>query len=129
MSKRAHLRVACDRPVEVYSGATAGPLSGAAHALDLSLSGALIATATGLLAHTPYRLRLPTAGGHLEIPFRVVREAPRGRRYPKLRHFGLVFTPTSAQERELRLLIDAIRVQPNPDEDTLLDRILRNYWK
>lgn len=129
MSKRAHLRVACDRDGEILGGATTGPRIGPAHALDLSLSGALIAFEGALSTNTPYRLRLQNSDGPWEFPFRLAREAPRGRKYPKLRHYGLVFNLTSDQEKRLRKLIDSFRAQPTPDEDTLLDRLLRNYWK
>ncbi len=128
LSKRAHLRVACDRDAAVYGGATGGPRLGTGHVLDLSLSGALFAYGAGFVANTAYRLRFETSEGPLELPFRLAREAPRGRKYPKLRHFGLVFNLTSDQEKRLRKLIDAFRARPTPDEDTLLDRLLRNYW-
>lgn len=126
--RRAHARVACDRPVEVLGGAAAGLPVGAGHALDLSLAGALIAYAGELKLNTPYRLRLPAPDGAVDLPFRVAREAPRGKKYPALRHYGLVFNLTSDQERRLRKVFEAVRSQPAEHEDTLLDRLMRRYW-
>lgn len=126
--RRVHARVNCDRPIDVYADAARGPLLGRGQLLDLSLSGALIAYDGLLRSGAPYRLGLTDAHGVIELPFRVAREAPRGRRYPRVRHYGLLFNPTGSQERQLLELIDAIRAHPTPEEDTLLDRLLRTYW-
>ncbi len=128
MSKRAHARVVCDRFAEVFGGSTEGPRIGPAQALDLSLAGALIAFDGALRANTPYHLRVQGPDGPLDFPFRLAREAPRGNMYPKQRHYGLLLNLTSSQERRLRRLIDAIRLQPTPSEDTLLARLVRSYW-
>ncbi|MBI3566336.1 MAG: PilZ domain-containing protein [Elusimicrobia bacterium] len=126
--RRVHARVNCDRPVDVFSDAATGPLLGVARLLDLSLSGAMIAYDGLLRPGASYRVRLDDFHGSIELPFRVAREAPRGRKYPQVRHYGLSFNLTGSQERVLLELIEAIRAHPTPDEDTLLDRLLRSYW-
>lgn len=127
-TRRVHARVSCDRPVEVFSDAADGRGLGVARLLDLSLSGAMVAYDGLLRTGASYHMRIDDIRGTIALAFRVVRESPHGNKYPQSRHYGLSFNLTGSQERVLLELIDAIRAHPTPDEDTLLDRLLRSYW-
>jgi len=126
ISRRAHARVECDLPVEVFGGATEGGRVGGGYLVDLSLAGALLAYDGELSASTPYRVRLQTAEAGLDIPFRITRETARSPGHTDLRHYGLVFNLTSDQERALRKIVDARRPRPEPPaEESLLRRLRR----
>ena len=127
--RRSHARIPCDRPVEVFVGAASGRLLGAGRLLNISLSGAYLGFAGELQRGTPYRLRIDGPEGPLDLPCRVAREGPRaGAKAPGARQYGLIFNVSADQERLLRRLVDVLRRQPASDEETGLDRTLRDYW-
>ena len=127
--RRAHARIPCDRPVEIFLGVTAGRRLGEGRLLDASLSGAYLRYAGELLRGTSYRLVIEDEGGQLELPFRIVREgAHAGPAAPGARHFGLIFNLSTDQERRLRRLIDLLRRRPPTEDEKRLDRSLRDYW-
>jgi hypothetical protein len=127
--RRAHARIPCDRPVEVFRGAAAGRLLGAGRLLNVSLSGAYLSTAAELERGTPYRVRIDGPDGPLDLPCRVAREGPRaGAKAPGVRQYGLIFNLSADQERVLRRLVDFLRRQPSTDKESNFDRSLRNYW-
>ena len=126
--RRAHARIPCDRPVEVFLDAGRRPL-GSGRLLNLSLSGAYLRFEGELKRGMSYRLRMDGPDGPLDLPCRVVREGPRGgAKAPEVRHYGLIFNLTAGQERLLRRFVDVLRRQPAPDQETGFDRSLRNYW-
>jgi hypothetical protein len=126
--RRSHARIPCDAPVEVSLGAAAGRRLGPGRLLNVSLSGAYMGFDGELLRGTPYRLRIDTAEGSLDLPCRVVREGPRAPKEPGARRYGLVFNLSADQERRLRRVVDVLRRQPSPDKESRLDRSLRDYW-
>ncbi len=127
--RRSHARIRCDRAVEIFMGASAGRRLGEGRVLDASLAGAYLRFEGELQRGTPYRLVIAGADGPLELPFRVVREGPRGApKAPAARHFGLHFNLSADQERGLRRLLDVLRRQPPTDSETRLERGLRDYW-
>jgi hypothetical protein len=126
--RRSHARIRCDRPVSVFLGATSGRALGAGKLLDISLSGAYLAFTGELQRGTPYRLEIEAPEGVLSLPFRIVREGPRGAKAADARRFGLLFNLSTDQEKSLRRLIDAIRRQPPSEQETRFDRSLRDYW-
>jgi hypothetical protein len=127
--RRSHARIHCDRVVQIFMGASSGRRLGEGRVLDASLAGAFLRFDGELKRGTPYRLVIEGADGPLELPFRVVREGPRGGpKAPDARHFGAHFNLSGDQERGLRRLLDALRRQPSADPETRLDRGLRDYW-
>jgi hypothetical protein len=128
--RRSHARIHCDLPVEVFVGAASGRLLGAGRMLNVSLSGAFLNFAGELQRGTPYRVRVDGPEGPLDLPCRVVREAPRaGAKSPGARQYGLLFNLSGTQERLLRRLLDVLRRRPVSDEkESDFDRSLRNYW-
>ena len=128
ISRRAHARIPCDRPVEIFRAAVMDKLFAQGHALNISPTGALLACEEDLKARAAYRLKINAPSGPLEIPFEVVRVVPRGRKYTRLRHYGVIFELTAQQTTAVNTLIHEIRTQPAPKEDALLDRLVRRYW-
>ena len=129
VSRRAHARVPCDRPAQIFMGASAGRRLGEGRLVDASLAGAYLRYEGELQRGTPYRLVVEDENGPLELPFRVVREGPRGGpKAPGARHFGLHFNLIADQERRLRRLLDVLRRQPPTDDEQRFDRSLRDYW-
>ena len=127
--RRSHARILCDRPVEVFHGAASGRLLGPGRLMDVSLSGAFLGFAGELQRGTTYRLRVEGPEGPLDLPFRVAREGPRsGAKNPGVRQYGLILNLSADQERLLRRLVDVLRRQPAADQESGLDRTLRNYW-
>ena len=126
--RRAHARISCDRPVQIFMGAAAGRRIGIGRILDISLAGAYLRFEGELKRGTPYRFAADGADGPIDIPFRVVREGANDPKAPGARHYGLVFNLTGGQERELRRLVDALRRQPPTDNESRFDRSLRDYW-
>ena len=127
--RRAHARILCDRPNEIYVGAATGRALGAGRLLDVSLSGAYLSFEGELQRGTTYRLRVEGPEGRLDLPFRVAREGPRGGApTPNARNFGLIFNLSGDQERLLRRLVDILRRQPLAGKESSLERTLRDYW-
>jgi hypothetical protein len=108
--RRAQTRFSCDRPVTIFTGASAGRRLGEGRMLDASIDGAYLRFEGELHRGTPYRLVVESADGPLELPFRVEREGARGAPIaPGARHFGVRFNMTRDQERLLRRFLDELR--------------------
>jgi hypothetical protein len=128
--RRSHVRIPCDRHVEVFLDAAAGRRLGAGRLLNVSLSGGYLIFEGELKRGTSYRLRVDGPEGPLDLPCRIAREGPHGgAKAPNARHYGLIFNLTADQERLLRRAVDVLRRQPaSSDKETRLDRSLRDYW-
>ena len=126
-SRRAHIRILCDHPAEVFLGTMTGRRLGDGRLLDVSFSGAYLSIDADLQNGTPYRLRLKDAEGSWEPAFRVVREGARHPKRPFSRNYGILFSLSAEQERRWSRLVDEMRRHPT-DQETRLDRSLRGYW-
>ena len=127
ISPRAHARISCDRPVDLFA-TPSGTRLGDGRLLNISVTGALLACDYELKSRATYRLDLTGAAVPIQFQFHIVRIAPRGQKYRQLPHYGIVFELSPEQTKKLGEVVDSIRSQPSPDDDTLLDRLIRGYW-
>ena len=123
-TRRAHARFPSDLTVEVFSGPVGGVRIGEGQLLDLSLTGCLLRVRGMLKTGSTYRIRVNWKGGALDLPGRVARDAGRSGNDPAARHYGIAFNLTGGQEKDLRLLIDVVRLTEKPEDKGFL----RNYW-
>ncbi len=128
ISPRAHARISCDRPVDLFSTGPSGTRLGDGRLLNISVTGALLACDYDLKSRATYRLDLTGPKVPIQFFFHIVRVAPRGKKYRPLRHYGIIFELTPEQAQKLGAVVDSIRSQPSPDDDSLLDRLIRGYW-
>lgn len=127
--RRAHARVPCDKPVQVFRGSVKGILLCEAHLINLSLAGCYVRLGRPLERGTSYRLRVAGPQGPVDLPCRVVREGPRQTAKDQVEfRYGMVFNLTSDQEMFLRRVLDVIRHEPLSPKEERLERALRDYW-
>lgn len=128
ISRRVHARIPCDKPIDLFRIGTPDTPIGSGRLLNISVTGAMIACDYDLKSRAAYRLKVSDSPSPRELPFHLVRIAPRGKKYRQLGHYGIVFDVSTEEAKTLNALVDAIRSQPSSDDDNPLDRLSRGYW-
>ncbi|HAZ07764.1 MAG TPA: hypothetical protein DCZ01_04395 [Elusimicrobia bacterium] len=130
--RRAHARIPCDKPAQVFRGSVKGGLLCEARLLNLSLAGCYVRLRRPLEKGTSYRLKVTGPQGPVDLPCRMVREGPRQTAKDQKDqvefNYGMLFNLTSDQEMLLRGILDVLRREPLSAKEERLERSLRDYW-
>ena len=122
ISRRQFARFSCNVPVELFPAGSRTRL-GEAMFLDLSVGGALLETAIPLERGVAYDFRISWNKAFHRLGGRVAWEIGSGPK-AKTRKYGISFNLTTDQEKQLRVMIDALRRDGEPKQG----RSLKDYW-